>query len=229
MAIAIEDIKNKDSLKTWLDAFPGTDQEKRQAAVFIAARAAARVLPTAWDFFEYHTAARKRDLTAIPTVRSVLIPGVASKMPTPEITFAAGPADSGVYTPAAYASDAAASYAAAVAAASAVAAPSAVAYAAAAADFASTSASVLAIAIIWMSIREDCAHIEKHVDYANRFSVFARGLWDGDENPLSQDWEELKSRLGAYADADWSFWINWYDDLLQGREPNWDMLYEVGD
>lgn len=83
------------------------------------------------------------------------------------------------------------------------------------------------VADVWKNIRNDCAQIEKQFDDENRFSVFARGLWDGEQNPLSQDWAELKSKLGSETHVDWSFWINWYDDLLQGREPNWDMLYEV--
>lgn len=67
----IVDIKDKESLRTWLDAFPGTDREKRQVAVIVAARAAARVLASAWLFFEYHAEARSLDLTATPILGSV--------------------------------------------------------------------------------------------------------------------------------------------------------------
>lgn len=67
----IVDIKDKESLRTWLDAFPGTDREKRQVAVIVAARAAARVLASAWLFFEYYTEARSLDLTATPILGSV--------------------------------------------------------------------------------------------------------------------------------------------------------------
>jgi len=67
----IVDIKDKESLRTWLDAFPGTDEEKRQAAVIVAAGAAARVLPKAWLFFEYHAEARSLDLTATRILGSV--------------------------------------------------------------------------------------------------------------------------------------------------------------
>lgn len=67
----IVDIKDKESLRTWLDAFPGTDREKRQVAVIVAARATALVWPSAWLFFEYYTEARSLDLTATPILGSV--------------------------------------------------------------------------------------------------------------------------------------------------------------
>lgn len=67
----IVDIKDKENLRTWLDAFPGTDREKRQVAVIVAARAAARVLPKAWLFFEYHAEARSLDLIATRILGSV--------------------------------------------------------------------------------------------------------------------------------------------------------------
>lgn len=53
MAILIEDIQDKESLEAWLEALPGTDQEKHQAAAFISARAAARVLPRAWVYKKF--------------------------------------------------------------------------------------------------------------------------------------------------------------------------------
>lgn len=56
-------------------------------------------------------------------------------------------------------------------------------------------------------------------------------LWSK-ENPLERDWHTLREKLLA-ADtpdqrgADWSFWVNWYDDILAGNPQNWDMLYEI--
>lgn len=242
MAIAIEDIDDHESLKAWLDAFPGTEEERYQAAVFIAARAATRVLPIAWTSFEYHSWARKRDLTAIPLLRSLLISGVAVQMSNPDIRAAATAyaAAADATAAAAYAAyaDATAAFAfaaaAAVATADATAAYATAAFAAAdatdaaAAAFAADAAAYAAATATdsWNGIRKDCAQIQKRDD-EGRFSVFARGLWDGDKNPLPEKWVDLKSKLGSDTDIDWSFWINWYEDLLHGREPNWELLYDV--
>ena len=57
-------------------------------------------------------------------------------------------------------------------------------------------------------------------------------LWP-DENPLASEWEDLKAKLIADAtsddphSADWSFWIDWYEGLLEGRAQNIDMLLEI--
>ena len=227
MSIAIEDIKDHESLIGWLEAFPETDQAKRQAAVFVAARAAARVLSLAWEFHVYQTAERKADFSAFPILGSVLKSGVAAKMPTLDVrAFADGVVVGASMVSVEEFSVHSAAFAAVNVLYAAYNIDSAGIDAFLAAETAEAAANSVAAATIWNNIRKDCAQVEKHDD-ANRFSVFAGGLWDGDENPLSQDWAELKSKLGAETDVDWSFWINWYDDLLQGREPNWDMLHEV--
>ena len=57
-------------------------------------------------------------------------------------------------------------------------------------------------------------------------------LWP-DENLLASEWEDLKAKLieDATSDdprsADWSFWIDWYEGLLEGRTQNIDMLLEI--
>ncbi len=42
-------------------------------------------------------------------------------------------------------------------------------------------------------------------------------------NPFQEDWDAVRTSLSP----DWSFWINWYQDALDGRAPDWDMLYEI--
>ena len=59
------DIKDRESLKAWLKDQP------HEVAVWIASRAAARVLPVWWDAVLTEDWARKRDLTATPIVRSL--------------------------------------------------------------------------------------------------------------------------------------------------------------
>ena len=57
-------------------------------------------------------------------------------------------------------------------------------------------------------------------------------LWP-DENPFATEWTDLKTRLIADAtsdeprSADWLFWIDWYEGLLEGRAQNIDMLLEI--
>ncbi len=108
--VEISDIKDRESLRAWLEALPFDEDENRRIAVTIAHRAAMRVLPQYWQLSISSASARKNDLTALPILRCSLISGVAGTMPTPEIrsaAFAAFAAD------AAFAANAAANAAAA--------------------------------------------------------------------------------------------------------------------
>ena len=93
--IEISDIKDRDSLKTWLTEWPeqaGLDEEAAKAlAGTIAHRCAMRVLPVWWRWSRTD-AARQLDLTALPVLRSVLTSGVAVKIPTPDVRKAANAA-----------------------------------------------------------------------------------------------------------------------------------------
>ena len=88
--IKAKDIKGADDLKIWLDQFPTETQEDqdylRSISIQIAHRAATRVLPLAWSYFD---ASRKGDLTALLFLRCSLISSVAGTMPVEEITFLA--------------------------------------------------------------------------------------------------------------------------------------------
>src|SRR5210317_888778 len=80
MAISIDDIKDKKSLEAWLN--DQLEAVRQNCAVFIAARSALRVLPIAVDGIQFSDWWRNDDLTAIVSVRSVLILSVAAKLPT---------------------------------------------------------------------------------------------------------------------------------------------------
>ena len=64
--IKAKDIKGADDLKIWLDQFPTETQEDqdylRSISIQIAHRAATRVLPLAWSYFD---ASRKGDLLSL--------------------------------------------------------------------------------------------------------------------------------------------------------------------
>ncbi|WP_372923151.1 hypothetical protein [Roseovarius sp.] len=233
--VEIADINDEDSLKAWLKDQP------REVSVWIASRAAARVLPVWWRAVLTEDWARERDLTALPLLRSLLISSVAAVVPTDEIkaTAKVAPyskrffatslslpdkikATTGVANAVASAARAAAANAASAHAAQA-AAHAASAHAAQAAAHAAT-----AHAVSWVAIRTDA-------EQASEGRVpDALPLWPEGQNPLEKEWSDIKARVAASANAaDWRFWLDWYDALLAGRtmlpdpERTWDMLEEI--
>ncbi|MFZ5962732.1 hypothetical protein ACOXXX_07245 [Thalassococcus sp. BH17M4-6] len=172
----------------------------------IATRAAARVLPAYWKWVLTSDKARRRNLTALPILRSLLTAAVAGRASTAAVRSASA------------ASAAAASSAAAadVAAAADDAAYADAAYAAAyAADAAARAAPA---ADVWQSVRGDAKGLEDGRD------VFAEPLWP-DACPFATDWQEIKDGVGP----DWDFWVAWYDRMLDpnGQPPNWEMLERI--
>lgn len=89
----IKDIKDRESLEAWLNALPQETEEEqataRRIAVSIAFRAAARVMPEWWEYTLTSEHARKRELTALPILRNLLISSVAALVPTEYIRNAA--------------------------------------------------------------------------------------------------------------------------------------------
>lgn len=53
-------------------------------------------------------------------------------------------------------------------------------------------------------------------------------LWPKDPQPesLQATWRELKAQWDADA-ADWSFWIEWYERILDGNPMDWDLIFEI--
>jgi len=221
-----EDIHDRETLKAWLVGRP------REVAAAIAARAALRVMPL-WAEFCVTDAARKRDLTPLPVLRSCLISSVAAVSPTDEIRAASAAASaSAAFADAAYAS---AAFAAADAAAYAAAADASYAAAAADASYAAyaDAASYAAANAVWTAVQNDCAALR---DTGLSAPV---PLWHEGQGPFQSEWITLKRSLprspaGARDETarapvaeDWTFWIKWYDAALEGRPLNPAMLEEI--
>ncbi|PQO23727.1 hypothetical protein C2I36_06570 [Rhodobacteraceae bacterium WD3A24] len=204
------DIENRRSLERWLEDRP------REDAVIIAHRAAMRVLPVLTDWLiEFG----KGDLTELPVLRCLLASMVAGKRPSYETKSATADAITGSVVVATEVenaiADAAASAAAAAARASIrskarIATRPAVRHAFFATDH----------AVALKCSRADAQGIEFGE------TPHSQPLWHDEPNPLDEQWQTTR-RTWASRGPGWQFWIDWYEDALGGREPNWEMLRDI--
>lgn len=56
-------------------------------------------------------------------------------------------------------------------------------------------------------------------------TIRAAPLWRSN-NPIDHLWERKKNELQSHPE-DWSFWIDWYQRILDGHPQNWEMLEEI--
>jgi hypothetical protein len=234
--IKIADIKDRDGLQSWLTDWPkenGLDEAAARAvAVWIAHRAAMRVLPIWWHWILTSDHARQHDLTAVEVLRANLVSGVARKTPTSDTMRAAAAARTAASSAKA-ATDAATARSAAVrlaaarsatarsaaarsASAAARSAGAGAAAARSAANAAAAASSAATTAAIWSNIRTDCAML------ADGRDLDQQRLWQGD-NPLHSEWQEIQDSLPQ----GWEFWRNWYQGALDGTPPNWPLLEQI--
>lgn len=68
------------------------------------------------------------------------------------------------------------------------------------------------------ALTRDCESLLKQED------LMALPLWPSEQNPLGDMWLQVRSRS---IDPEWSFWIDWYQGLLDGRTQNWSLLEEI--
>ena len=230
--VKIWDIEDQGTLKAWLENQP------REVAVWIASRAAARVLPVWWDAVLAEEWTRERDVGALLVLRCLLVSSVAPVRPSEDIRRAAEaaypaavdvayPADAHA-TNAAYAAIAYAAAAAYVAASPSTSASAAAASAFAAADATDAAAGDTPAAAVWHAVRVDA----KQAGGGNIPNV--RSLWPEGRGPLLEQWEKTVWRVTTSEGAeDWRFWTYWYDALLDGRPMlgdaarTWEMLEEI--
>lgn len=240
MVIAVEDIVDGNSLEAWLKERP--EDLRRQCALFVASRAAARVAPLAWDWFQFDPVAIRHRFTSLPLCRSQLTSVLAFLVPNDVNLSAAnaGRAAADDIASARLVDDVAdpvdkfPTVEAAASAASAAALTATVADAAAYAVSAVEAADYAMDYAHYAVIRADC-QLWLDLEGAGDIDIArlqSAPLWQG-ESPLETDWADLKAELisDATSDdsrgADWSFWIDWYERLLEGRAQNIDMLLEI--
>jgi len=73
---------------------------------------------------------------------------------------------------------------------------------------------------MWESVHSDCE------DLKNAGSLHGKSLWGEEVNPLQNIWAETKAAL-AKDKEDWSFWIKWYDSILEGQPLSCEMLFNI--
>lgn len=86
----------------------------------------------------------------------------------------------------------------------------------AAADAAAAAAR--AAAAFWNATRTDCGHI-----VSGRLETPPE-LWPRSDDAPVFNWPHVKSTA---TEPEWSFWIKWYQDALDGVKPDWDLLERI--
>ncbi|WP_428548662.1 hypothetical protein [Profundibacter sp.] len=211
--VKVSEIKDRDSLEAWLLDRP--EDEARQFALILIHRAAMRVLPYYWEWVGNAAYAKERNISALRVLHGNLVSGVARTMVNSDIKEAAEHANraanisspNGFLDAVTYSAYSAAKAAAYIAGS---------AFAVNAIDQVG-KVFVSAADVLWGTIRLDSEAIK------NGDILLTTPLWNGNENPFQAEWEKVRGS----ASKDWSFWINWYQDALEGREPDWDMLEEI--
>ncbi|MGX0901693.1 hypothetical protein ACSSV8_000247 [Roseovarius sp. MBR-79] len=222
--VSVSDISEDEILKAWLEDQP------REVAVWIASRAAARVLPIWWDAVLTEEWAREHGISALPVLHGLFVSSVATFVTSESLTrvtdFEVHEVHRAAYE--AQPNNEAAKASAFAAAHAAQAFQSALSYAYAARSAVEAGRSASAAADVWGAVREDAEFV------ASGDAPDLRPLWPDGPGPLAQMWDDVKSRVAKAPDAqDWQFWIDWYDALLDGRpmlgDParTWEMLEKI--
>lgn len=236
--LEVSESVNEKSFEAWLKALP--EERRYEWAVTLATRAAQRVF-SFWTEVMPDDWARKRDLTVLPLLRSILISVVAVKRPTTDIKDAAN-ASALAASAVAYAASADAkaysAYAAAnadpvtsaavdatyAASASALAASLNVSVNDTAANAAGLAAS--ASAVLWEGLRKDIHALEQNED------IRTHPLWPDAMPPkIGKAW--AKGRAWMENAPGHAFWIRWYEAILAGKpltqdwDSHWQLMHDI--
>ncbi|MEM7057478.1 MAG: hypothetical protein AAF557_07810 [Pseudomonadota bacterium] len=204
MVVAVEGIKDRESLREWLPDRPIED------ARLIAFRAALRSLP----LIVLAAPARKfGDAILLPTFRA----HTAARFAGTWSNRAAEVRDV-AYAAAANAADAARVTAADAADAAAYAARAAYADAAIAAAYAADAAAYAAQAtdaVVYSAVCEDARRLEEGMA---QISLAMSPLWPGNQRPdwFEEEWQILSQTMRELGDG-WEVWIQRYQDIIDGK------------
>ena len=200
------DIRDEESLKAWLKGQP------REVAVWIAFRAAARVLPVWWDAVLTEDWAHEHDVTALPVLHALHISSITAHLLHDAILGASASKASAAADFAGETPEAQPAHAASHAAYAAGQHTNQAAYATFAVVFAARACANARFAEVWNAVRADAGSIICH-----EFPKF-RPLWPEGRGPLAKQWDKIKARVGeGPKPEDWQFWIDSYGALLNGR------------
>ena len=205
-------IKDKDSLKSWLEARP--EETRQRDAVKIAHRSAMRALPI---FIHSLAGTRTQEspITALPILRANLTSGTYAENPAPEVKKAAYSAATASYS----ASSPSTAGTTADASTAADAAAVATAHAAMAAGAATARSPT------WNRMKDDIAALER--DRSPERSA----LWSDYPELFQRSWAAARDWLGANPGHD--FWVRWYEAALEGRpltgdwDSHWQLLTDI--
>ena len=225
--VTAAEIRDEESLKAWLEGRPA-------AVAVLAARVVLRVAPIALRFPVGHE--RDQDATTFPILRSVLICGIASKRPTPQLGVMAASASRLAVAGAASALRSAIgtddTYDDPSAILSNVATDLVITSATAVASVASRATPIAPIAATgtfarlaarfqtWEEVREDARALESEDD------LLQRPLW----SIPAPDWfREADAAMRALWQADpaYAFWLRWWDGVLSGHQIDWTLQEKV--
>lgn len=238
----IEDIKDQQSLRVWLE-----EQDSYEVSVTIAARAALRVQPWIWACVA--PARPGAELTALPFFWPNLIVAVKSMSPNAELrNRAAGRAVDAVGSAATTAAGSASEVAAANANPASHAAEVAADVAASPSAHAATAAHATATAAIASADATDVAGVSRagrsHLAASARLAfwdevrrdarlviegtgkAWKQLLWLKPPERFAKDWATTHAAWQA-AGTPWDDFARIYNDFWEGREPDWPYLEQI--
>ena len=198
-------IKNKDNLEAWLES------QDQATAVAIATRAAQRAVPNLVGMAGKEITEKDRAVIILPVLRALHASAVVHcGLTTSEAKAAALSTASAAFSAADSAALSAHSAAASAAHSAALSAHSA------AASAAHSAADSAALSAAWSMIERDVNHL---ANSGTPTGLVTAPLWHGaPPEKIAKDWQTLGSALLTDDDG-WTFWVQWYEDRLDGKPP----------